>query len=240
LIQVNWRATILFVNNNIRYSKEVKMNDKTLRQNIIDELEFEPSVDASGIGVAVENSVVTLTGHVEHYWQKTAAEKAVWRVKGVKAIAEEISVRFASDKKNADDQIAARALNILEWDTAVPKNAVRVKVQSGWVTLEGEVNWQYQRFAAEDDVRKLTGVIAVSNNITIKPTVQPIDVRRRIEDALKRYAEVEAREISIKVHEGGTVTLEGRVDNWEERKAVERAAWSAPGVRTVEDRITIG
>jgi osmotically-inducible protein OsmY len=215
------------------------MNDKQLRQNVLDELDFEPSIDSANIGVAVENSVVTLSGHVPSYWQKATAERAVWRVKGVKAIAEEIEVRFPSDKKDADDQIAERALNILAWDVCIPKNAVRIKVQDGWVTLEGEVNWQYQRKAADDDIRKLTGVFGVSNNITLKPVVQSSDVRQRIEDALKRHAEVESRQIVISVRDNGTVTLEGKVDNWEELQAVERAAWSAPGVRLVEDRITI-
>jgi len=167
---------------------EVCMDNKFLRQNVLDELEFEPSIEAANIGVAVDNGVVTLTGHVPNYWQKTIAESAVWRVKGVKAIAQEIEVRFPTEKQDSDDQIAERAVNLLSWDASVPKNAIRVKVQSGWVTLEGEVNWQYQRNAAEADIRKLTGVIAVSNHIIIKPTVQAPDIRKRIEDALKRYA----------------------------------------------------
>ena len=216
------------------------MSDKQLRQDVLDELDFEPSVDATHIGVMAVNGVVTLTGHVPTFWQKTAAERAVWRVKGVKAIAQEIEVRFANGKKDADDQIAERAVQILAWDTAVPKNAVRVKVQHGWLTMEGEVGWQYQRQAAETGLRKLTGVIGVSNNITIKSTVQAPDVRRRIEDALKRHAKVEAQQISVDVGGNGAITLSGKVDNWDERRAVERAAWSAPGVRSVEDHITIG
>jgi osmotically-inducible protein OsmY len=216
------------------------MDDKQLRQDVLDELEFEPSIDAANIGAAVENGVVTLSGHVPNYWQKTVAERAVWRVKGVKALAEEIKVRFPNDRKDADDQIAERAVSMLAWDASVPKDAVRVKVQDGWITLSGEVSWQFQRIAAEADVRKLTGVIGVSNNITIKAMVQAPDVRKRIEDALKRCAEVEARQISINVRDNGAVMLEGKVDNWDERRAVERAVWSAPGVRLVDDRITIG
>jgi osmotically-inducible protein OsmY len=216
------------------------MNDKELRNNVIDELEFEPSVDASNIGVAVENGIVTLSGHVPSYWQKSAAERAVWRVKGVKAIAEEIEVRFSTDKKRADDQIAQRAVDILEWDGSVPDGAVRVKVQNGWVYLEGEVDWQFQRRAAEADVRKLSGVLGVTNNISLKQTVQAPDVRKRIEEALKRHAEVEASNISIHVLGNGAVQLEGKVDNRGERRAVEHAVWSAPGVRTVDDRISIG
>jgi osmotically-inducible protein OsmY len=216
------------------------MNDKELRNNVIDELEFEPSIDASSIGVAAENGVVTLTGHVSSYWQKSAAERAVWRVKGVKAIAEEIEVRFSTDKKRGDDQIAQRAVDLLDWDASVPDGAIRVKVHDGWVHLEGEVNWQFQRQAAEADVRKLSGVVGVINNITLKQTVQTPDVRKRIEDALKRHAEVEAAKISINVLGNGSVKLEGKVDSWDERRAVERAVWSTPGVRTVDDHISIG
>ncbi len=216
------------------------MNDKQLRSNVIDELDFEPSVDASNIGVAAENGVITLTGHVPTYWQKSAAERAVWRVKGVKAIAEEIEVRYESDKKRADDQIAQRALDMLAWDASVPDGAIRVKVQDGWIHLEGEVDWQFQRQAAEADVRKLSGVMGVMNAITLKQTVQTPDVRKRIEDALKRHAEVEATNISINVLGNGLVKLEGKVDSWDERRAVERAVWSAAGVRAVDDRIGIG
>jgi osmotically-inducible protein OsmY len=216
------------------------MNDKLLRNNVIDELEFEPSIDATNIGVTAENGVVTLTGHVPSYWQKAAAERAVWRVKGVKAIAEEIEVRFSTDKKRADDQIAQRAIDMLAWDASVPDDAIRVKVQDGWVHLEGAVDWQFQRQAAEADVRKLSGVLGVTNSITIKQAVQTPDVRNRIEDALKRHAEVEATKISIKVLSNGAVPLEGKVDSWDERRAVERAVWSAPGVRTVDDHISIG
>ncbi|MGL5003413.1 MAG: BON domain-containing protein [Casimicrobium sp.] len=216
------------------------MNDKQLRNNVIDELEFEPSIDAANIGVSAENGVVTLTGHVPSYWQKAAAERAVWRVKGVKAIAEEIEVRFSTDKKRADDQIAQRAVDMLAWDASVPDGAIRVKVQDGWVHLDGEVDWQFQRQAAEADVRKLSGVLGVTNNIAIKQAVQTPDVRKRIEDALKRHAEIEATHISINVLGNGAIKLEGKVDSWDERRAVERAVWSAPGVRTVDDRINIG
>jgi osmotically-inducible protein OsmY len=218
---------------------EVAMNDRQLRQNVLDELEFEPSIDAANIGVAVEKGIVTLTGHVPNYFQKTTAERATWRVKGVKAIAQEIEVRFPQEKRSADDQIAERALNLLAWDASVPKDAIRVKVQNGWVTLEGSVNWNYQRSAAEADIRKLSGVIAVTNNIAIKPTAQAPDVRKRIEDALKRYAEVEAQQIMIDVRDNGTIRLDGKVHNWDELQAVKRAAWSAPGVRMVDDHIRI-
>lgn len=215
------------------------MNDKELRQFVIDELEYEPSIDAADIGVAAENGVVTLSGHVADYAQKMAAERAVWRVKGVKAIAQEIEVRLPGDKKHGDDEIAQRILNILAWNTMIPRDRIRAKVIEGRVTLSGQVNWNYQRMAAEAEVRKLTGVKGVINEITLSPVVQVGDVKQRIQDALERHAEVEAARISVEVKEPGTVRLEGHVDSWDERRAVERAVWSAPGVRIVEDRLTI-
>jgi osmotically-inducible protein OsmY len=215
------------------------MSNRTLRQHILDELDFEPSIDSAAIGVAVENGVVTLSGHVPSYWQKTAAEAAVWRVKGVKAIAQEIQVRAPQDKKQADDQIAERALKLLDWDILVPKNAIRVKVQNGYVSLEGEVGWQFERRAVEENVRKLSGVVGVFNNIVIKPETEATDVRKSIESALQRYAELQSQRIRIDVRENGVVILEGEVDSWEEAQAIERAAWSVPGVRTVEARMKI-
>jgi osmotically-inducible protein OsmY len=216
------------------------MNDRELRQNVIDELDFEPSIDAADIGVTAENGVVTLSGHVPSYAQKMAAERAAWRVKGVKAIAEEIQVRLPTDKKHNDDEIAQRALSVLAWDVVVPRDSVHVRVQNGWVTLSGEMDWNYQREAALADVRKLAGVSGVFNDITLKPSVQVGDVKQRITDALKRHAEVEASQIQISVRDGGTVEIEGGVDNWDERQAVVRAAWSAPGVRAVSEHLRIG
>lgn len=215
------------------------MNDRELRQNVIDELDFEPSIDSADIGVAAENGVVTLTGHVPNYAQKLAAERAAWRVKGVKAIAQEIRVRIPGDKKRGDDEIAQRAVNILAWNALIPRDSVHVKVQDGFVTLSGQLDWNFQRKAAEADIRKLSGVAGVLNDIALKPATQAVDVKQRITDALKRHAEVEAQHIQISVHDGDTVSLEGEVDNWDERQAVVNAAWSTPGVRSVDDRLRI-
>lgn len=214
------------------------MQDTTLRQNILDELEFEPSIDAANIGVAVDNGVVTLTGHVSTYAEKTTAENVVRRVKGVRGIAEEIEVRIGVSYITADDEIAKRALNSMNWSTSVPKDAVQVKVQKGWVTLTGKVEWQYQKNAAAEAVRGLAGVVGISNQIEITPRPTAYDVRKRIEDAFKRDAELEAQAIRVDVFDG-KVTLNGKVKAWSERQAAERAAWSAPGVRSVEDRISI-
>ena len=216
------------------------MNDKELRQLVMDELEFEPSIDSAGIGVCAEHGVVTLSGHVPSYTQKLAAERAAWRVKGVKAIAQEIEVRLPGDARTNDDEIAQRALNSLAWSSAVPRDAVRVRVADGWVTLSGQVDWNYQRAAAESEVRKLTGLVGVINDITLKPAAQMVDVKQKILDALKRHAELEARDIRVEIREGGTVRLEGGVDNWDERQAVERAVWSAAGVHAIDDRLHIG
>ena len=169
---------------------------------------------------------------------KLAAERAAWRVKGVKAVAQEIEVRLPWDSKVKDDQIAKRALDVLEWNAAIPQGMVKVKVANGTVTLTGELDWNYQRAAAESAVRKLSGVRAVVNDITLGVTPQPSDVKQRITDALKRHAEVESARIRLDVHDG-VVEIDGQVDDWDERQAVERAVWSAPGVRMVHDRLTI-
>ncbi|HYA72480.1 MAG TPA: BON domain-containing protein [Roseiarcus sp.] len=214
------------------------MDDKALRQNVVSELDFDPSIDAETIGVAVEGGVVTLTGHVGSYAEKIAAERAAQRVKGVRAIAQEIVVRYPEDKKTADDQIAERAVSIMSWDARIPAENVMVKVQQGWVTLSGEVSWHFQREAAESSVRRLSGVVGVTNEIRVTPSARPEDVRSRIIDALERNAELEADSINVLVH-GDKVTLEGKVKAWYEREVAERAAWSVPGVAAVEDHLTL-
>ena len=221
-------------------TSEANMDDKVLRQIVTDELDFEPSIDAANIGVAVESGVVTLTGHVVGFTEKHAAEQAVQRVKGVRAIAEEIEVRRPNDKKTADDQIAGRAVRIIDWDAKIPKWAVKVKVHDGWITLSGAVGWQYQRMAAELAVRRLSGVTGVTNLIEIEPlAVQSTDVKQKIVDALTRKADLDATAIRVTVV-GNKVILEGRVGFLCERAIASRAAWSAPGVKAVENRLTLG
>ena len=214
------------------------MNDLSLRKTILEELEFQPDIDAANIGVAVDNGVVTLSGHVNNYAQKVSAERAVKAVKGVRALAEEIQVRLDKGAGTADDTIANRALNIIDWSSDLPVGAVKVIVENGWVSLEGQVDWQYQKEIVERAVRKLSGVVGVDNRLTLRPRVDVGDIQKRIEEALKRNAEVDAKGIHIKV-EGNVVKLEGRVHLWRERQIVERAAWSVPGVNKVEDHLLI-
>ena len=214
------------------------ISDLELRQDVLDELEFEPSVNAAHIGVAANRGVVTLTGFVTNYAEKAAAERAARRVKGVKAIAEEIEVRLPSDTKRADDEIAARAVDILKWQVGFPADRIAVKVEKGIVTLTGEVDWQYQRTEAEHVVHKLTGVIGVLNQIRVAAPVRASEVKEKIQKALERSADVEASRITVQT-DGGRIVLIGKVRAWYERDIAERAAWSAPGVTEVQDHLTI-
>jgi len=216
------------------------MNELKLRDDILDELAYEPIVDPAHIGVAVDQNVVTLTGHVGSYAQKLAAISAVRRVKGVHGIADEIEVRAPSDAKTSDDEIASRAINVLSWDSVVPSEDIQVTVRDGLVTLTGKVHWYYQKSSAERDVRNLSGVRSVVNNIEVEPHAKADNVKKKIEAALKRHAEIEAKDVRVTVQDDDEVLLEGKVRNWDEKFAVENAAWSAPGVKNVRDRLTIG
>jgi osmotically-inducible protein OsmY len=213
------------------------MQDHALRQDILDQLDFEPSIDANDIGVTVEDGVVTLSGHTPNYQQKLTVERIVSRIRGVKGMAIEIEVR-AGAPGTADDEIAKRALNTLNWSTVVPPDKVQVKVQDGWVTLSGTLDWHYQKRGAENALRGLKGVRGITNLVELKPRVSAKDVKSRIEGALKRSADVEAKAIKVNVL-GNKVILEGNVRAWSERRAVEQAAWSVPGVTTVDDRLTV-
>jgi osmotically-inducible protein OsmY len=214
-------------------------NDVRLRQDILDELEYEPSIDAANIGVSVEDGIVTLAGHVRSYAEKHAAERIAGRMMGVRAIAQALDVRLPEHKKTADDEIAGRALKILAWGAAIsdPED-IRLKVEKGFVTLEGTVDWHFQRSAAENSVRVLTGVTGIDNQLRIRPRMNVVDVRHGIREALKRNAETEAENIEVEVS-GSHVILRGKVQSLRERVMAERAAWSAPGVTVVEDHLRI-
>lgn len=214
------------------------MTDLGLKQAILDELEWEPSVEAAHIGVTVEDGVVTLTGHVPTFAQKLAAEQAVKRVKGVKAVAQEIEVRLPSEHKLDDADIARRAVDSLKWQVSVPDDRIQVLVQKGWITLRGEVDWEYQRRAAENAVRLLAGVTGVSNQISIKAAVQPKDLKQKIASALARNAAKEANSVRVTLKDG-RATLEGSVHSWHDRRVVEDAVWAAPGVSAVVDKIEV-
>ena len=214
------------------------MNDKQLQQSVMDELAWEPSVTSAHIGVTAKEGVVTLSGHVPSYWEKRSAEIAASRVKGVKAVVEEITVRLLGSHLWTDDKIAEYALQNLASDTSVPKDRIKLTVEMGLVTLTGEVDWNYQKSDAESDIRRLSGVVGVMNEIKIKPKVQASEVREKIEKALKRTAVFDAAGITIKT-DGSNVTLGGNLRTWNERDLVETAAWSVPGVTQVQDKIAL-
>lgn len=216
-----------------------KTHDIELRKDVVEELEWDPSVDARTIGVAVEDGIVALTGHVPTYAAKTNAERIVKRVHGVVGVANDIEVKLLSSLERDDVDIARSTVNALEWNVSVPKNHVKVSVSKGWVTLDGNVEWYYQKRAAEDAVMVLAGVRGVINNITVTSRhVRAEDVKEKIEAALKRSAEVDSRKIAVQAGDG-KVILTGTVRSWTERQDAVSAAWSAPGVRNVVDQIRI-
>jgi osmotically-inducible protein OsmY len=206
--------------------------DADLKRDVMAELAWDPAVKSTAIGVAVKDGVVTLTGHLETFAEKHAAARAAKRVADVQAIAVEIDVKLAQEHQRNDTEIALSAEHALKWNTMVPVSLVRFSVDHGWVTLQGEVDWDYQRRAVEAAIRPLMGVVGISNELTVKSRVKSADVSRRIEDALKRQAIREAQHIRVSVKES-TVKLTGSVHSWQEREAVQFVAWSAPGVRTV-------
>jgi osmotically-inducible protein OsmY len=214
------------------------MNDLALRRAILDELEFRPQIDAAAIGVAVRDGVVSLTGHVKTFAEKLAVERAVQSLKGVRAIAEELEVKTARDDGVPDDELAARCVDVIRWSAATPDDRIRVKVQQGWVSLEGEVQWQYQKLDAERAVRKLEGVTGIYNMLVVQPRLTADDIKQAIEQALQRNAELDAAHIRVAV-DGATVKLEGQVHLWLQRKAAEHAAWAAPGVTQVDNHLLI-
>ena len=212
--------------------------DTELQQDVMNELQWEPTIKAADIGVAVKDGVVTLSGYVDSYVKKLVAERAAARVFGVRAVAEAIQVRLPGSLKRSDEDIAGLVANVLDWNVLVPYDRVKVHVQDGVVTLSGEVDWGYQKYAAEEAVHYLTGVVRLSNQITVKPTVKPRNVKAKIESAFNRNALLDSRRIKITTRRG-KVILSGSVRSWGERAEAQWATWAAPGVFEVQNDIII-
>ena len=213
-------------------------SDSKLQSDVQTELKWKPRVSAAHIGVAAKNGVVTLTGQVAHFTEKTAAEDAAKGVYGVKGVANDITVELSGSGRRTDADIAAAAVNALKWDFEVPNDKVKVVVRDGWATLEGTVEWQYQKDAAGRCVRYLMGVSGVTNSIGIKPHATSAGVKAKIEDAFRRHADLDARRIAVETFDG-KVTLSGSVSSWSERHEAESAAWAAPGVNCVDDQLVV-
>lgn len=217
----------------------IKSQDMALRKDVIEELEWDPSIDARTIGVAIEDGIIALTGHVASYAEKTNAEKIVKRVHGVQGVANDLEVKLATSFERDDVDIARSAVNALDWNVAVPQDRVKVTVAKGWVTLDGNVDWYYQKRAAEEAVFLLAGVRGVINNVNVATRqIHVQDVKGKIEAALKRNAEIDSKKIAVQASDG-KVTLSGSVRSWVEREDAVAAAWSAPGVTNVVDHIRI-
>ncbi|MDT8417413.1 MAG: BON domain-containing protein [Lutibacter sp.] len=212
--------------------------DFELKNDVLDELAWQPNIDETKIGVIVENGIVTLSGVVDNYTKKIAAEKAAKAVKGVKAVALDIEVKYGTEYKKTDKEIAKEAVNALTWNTSVPDDKVSIKVEDGWVYLSGELNWFYQKDAAKKAVENLLGVKGVINSIQIKQAVEPTNIKDRITKAFERSAEVNAKNITVSV-DGHTVTLRGNVNSIAEKDEAQRAAYLAPGVYEVKNELIV-
>jgi len=212
--------------------------DEQIQRDVFAELKWDARVLPNEIGVAVKNGIVTLTGWVDTYSKRWAAEEAAHRVRGVVAVVNDIEVKLPSSAERTDPDIAAAAIHALRWDAFIPMEKIKVTVSKGWVTLEGEVEWQFQKVDAERVVRRLTGVKGVTNLIVVKPRVTASDLKRKIEEALVRSVKTDAEHITVNV-EGSKAILKGMVRSWAEKEEAERAAWLAPGITEVDNRITI-
>lgn len=212
--------------------------DSEIQKDVMDELKWEPLLKASEIGVAVKDGIVILSGNVDSYYEKLAAERAVKHVAGVKAVAEEIHVVLPTSLQRTDAQIAEAVLNAIKWNVAVPEETIKVKVENGWVTLSGTVNWEYQKDAAKVAIQNLSGLKGVTNLITVKASVLSKDVRQKIVAAFHRSATLDAQRIQVEIR-GSSVILTGEVRSWAERDDAEKAAWNAQGVTDVENNLRI-
>lgn len=213
-------------------------SDSEIERDVKDELKWDPDLDATDIGVSVKNGVVALTGFVKSFLDRYEAEAAAKRVAGVVGVANDIEVRIPSADERPDPDIARDAVSALKIQLPFSSEHIKVIIKSGWVTLEGQVEWQYQKHSAESAVRRIKGVKGVTNSISLKPRAEPSEIKGKIMDAFKRSAEVDANRIQVEAN-GGEVILKGSVRSWSEREEAERVAWSAPGVTRVEDRIVV-
>jgi osmotically-inducible protein OsmY len=212
--------------------------DAELKHDVTTELEWEPSINATHVGVAVKDGVVTLSGHLDTYAEKVAIERAVRRVSGVLGLAVETDVKLDPNHRRSDSAIAGAAESAFRWNTLIPYERIQVQVEKGWVTLSGEVDWDFERQNAVRAVRTLKGVVGVSNTITLRQRLAAVNISNRIRDALIRHAADEARHIEVTAH-GGQVILQGKVDSWAERKEAIAAAWAAPGVFSVTCELVV-
>jgi osmotically-inducible protein OsmY len=220
--------------------RSIVRTDEQVQRDVLEELKWEARVQPNEVGVTVADCVVTLTGWVDNYGKKWAAERTAHRVSGVRAVANDIEVRLPTSAERTDADLAGAATRALEWDAFIPLDRLDVTVSRGWVTLKGEVEWEYQRHSAERALRRLSGVRGLTNLVTVRPGVQPSppEVRRNIQDALVRNAETDAGQLTVEV-EGDRVILTGPVSSWSEKQEAERVAWSAPGVAAVDNRIVV-
>jgi osmotically-inducible protein OsmY len=213
-------------------------SDSEIERDVRDELKWDPDLDAEDIAVSVKNGVVTLAGFTRSYADRLEAEAAAKRVAGVLAVANDIEVRLPAIDQRPDPDIARDAVAALKAELPISYDRIKVIVRDGWVTLEGAVEWQYQKTTAENAVRKVKGVKGVTNVVMVKPKVEPSELKRKIQEAFKRNAEVDANRITVEAN-GSEVVLKGTVRSWIEREEAERVAWSAPGITKVEDRIVV-